>query len=105
MKPEIVGFSDVKHIIEKIKRKLPPYASDAYIFGSLARNYAIRFESDVGLLIIPKRHITLEKIYEVLKVPWRDLMDKRLVLHIILFDPKRHPKDLLETARKGFKIL
>ena len=90
--------------ITLLKTLLKPVAKEAYIFGSFPKGYAVRGESDVDLLVIPKRPTSLKSLYTRLGAPHDAFLEAGLAFHIILYDPKRHQKTLLEAAKKGMRL-
>lgn len=105
MKLQTVSPIFLKTPLTRMKKLLKPIAKEAYIFGSFPEGSAIRDESDIDLLVIPRKPMGLDEIYKRLDAPFETFLSAGLALHIIMYDPKRHSKDLLQTARKGMRLV
>jgi len=95
----------IRKIIKKHKGCLKKIAKSAYIFGSTVENSLVQGESDIDMLIIPKKGVNLKKAYNALDSMVEELLERGFPVHIILYDPSRHPKNLLETAKRGIKAM
>lgn len=102
---ETVSVKDIMPEIREMKSVLRAVAKEAYIFGSVAIGASVKGESDVDLIIIPKKRMSIHDAYKILDIVFSRLMDKGLVLHVIVYDSKRHDKEILETAKKGYKVV
>lgn len=107
MKSKIKASSleDVKDLLNSLKKSLRGRVLEAYIFGSIVYGYAIPGESDIDLLIIPKKDSDLEFFHKILSDAIKLSFEKQLPLHIIIYDEKRHGKEMLMKVRKqGFRL-
>lgn len=96
--------TDTRAIRSGLSKKLEPLSSEAWIFGSLIKGYAVPGESDVDLLVVPKPGVNRSFIPAAIREEWEALMEIGLVLHIFVFHPK-DPKSLLDIARQGKRIV
>ena len=105
MKPKTVSPKSLQKPLRSLQRLLKPVAKEAYIFGSFPKGSAIRGESDIDLLVIPRRpSTTIHTLYDRLDTPHDAFLEAGLAFHIILYDPKRHQKSLLEETKKGMRL-
>ncbi len=102
---ETISVNDIRPEIKQMKAALTGVAKEAYIFGSAAIGAAVKGESDVDLLVVPKRSMTIHDAYKKLDKVLFQLLDKGVVLHVVIYDAELHEKDLLEKARKGYKLI
>lgn len=94
------GFSGE---MRELKCVLAPLAQEAYIFGSFAKGYAVPGESDIDLLIVPKKGISEDKIYDAIEPLWERFMDKGLTLHAIIMR-EGDSRSILGIAKKGIRV-
>ncbi|MBI5036642.1 nucleotidyltransferase domain-containing protein [Candidatus Micrarchaeota archaeon] len=99
------GLKDIPRVVSEIKKALRGKVKRAYFFGSIVNNSAVPFESDVDLLIIPKTRLSSKQAYEILEPQLFALLDKGLVLHALVVNPKDKPAVLKEAKAKGVAIL
>lgn len=100
-----LGLRDISSVVSEIKKALRGKAKQAYFFGSIVSNSAVPFESDVDLLIVPKKRLSSEQAYKILEAQLFELLDKGLVLHPIVLDSKRHPPSFIGAAKHGVSLL
>lgn len=105
MIPRTVSPALLRGPVTMLRTLLKSVAREAYLFGSFAAGTAIPGESDVDLLILPKGRLSLPQAYRRLDRPLEAFLSAGLALHIILYDPMRHPANLLATARNGKRLV
>ncbi len=100
---DIIRVSEVLPALKALKKKLPH--TQIYLFGSVLNKTAVRYESDADILIVPKGKAEPEK--KVQDQAWKTLtplLDRGIVPHVIVFNPKSHQTLLKEVRKKGLAI-
>jgi len=97
-----VGLEDVKEILDSIARKIRKKVLEAYVFGSIVEGFAVRWESDLDLLIVPR---TREDFFELLKDEISSLLDMGTVPHLHIATNPSYERLIKEARTRGIRIV
>jgi predicted nucleotidyltransferase len=105
MRISTVTVKSLQPLMKELAILLRPVAREAYLFGSAAAGAAVRYESDVDVLVIPAHKTSVDALYKRLDPLVGKFLSEGLVLHVILYDPARYSRDFLAEVKKGIKIV
>ncbi len=100
---ELISLSDLKRIIELLRERLKGRVREAYVFGSVVEGSAIKGESDLDLIVIPKEGERID-FFELLREEVDALLDLGVPLDLMVADNETYRPLIEEARRKGVRI-
>jgi len=92
----LVSLRDLKGIIESLREKLKGRVSEAYVFGSVVKGSAVKGESDLDLIVIPREGERVD-FFELLREEVNALLDLGVPLDLMVADNETY-RPLMEHA-------
>ncbi len=101
---EFVSLRDLRGIIESLREKLRGRVREAYVFGSVVEGSAVKGESDLDMIVIPREGERVD-FFELLREEVDALLDLGVPLDLMVADNETYRPLIEEARRRGVRIV